>query len=114
MPNVKCKERYCTIAYEVCCDVDAVLFLIEDLKSRFAKDRRFRGVENETRLWDGDRKSCVVVLYDTVADAVRLDAEVRKVLTGTPARMREIMEALREEQRNEARAMADRDRRRAW
>jgi hypothetical protein len=83
MPIVKRDARYVTVAYELLCGAERATALAADLSPHFKDDDGFHSAEDDTRGWDGDRMSVVVVTYNTLADAVRLDARVRSLLSRT-------------------------------
>ena len=83
MPRVKKDERYVDVAYELVCGFKRACALAKDLERILKDDQGLRSAEDDTRGWDGDREAVVVVTYDTLADANRLDPIVRQILSRT-------------------------------
>jgi hypothetical protein len=81
MPIVKRDARYVTVAYELLCGCERAVALAKDLRMQMKQEPGLRGAKDDTRGWDGDRMSVAVVTYNTLADAVRLDAAVRRLLS---------------------------------
>jgi len=81
MPIVKRDARYVTVAYELCCGFERATALADGLSKQLKHDDGFRTAKDDTRGWDGDRMSVVVVTFNTLRDAIRLDCEVRRLLS---------------------------------
>jgi hypothetical protein len=69
------------VAYELLCGCERSTALAADLCKQMKHEPGLHSAKDDTRGWDGDRMSVVVVTYNTLADAVRLDAEVRRLLS---------------------------------
>ena len=80
MPIVKKEPRYVCIGYELCCGFERATALVDDLLKHFKGDNRVHDAEDDTRGWDGGRMAFVKVYYNTLEDAIALDAEVRRLL----------------------------------
>jgi hypothetical protein len=81
MPRVTKDERYVEVGYELNCGFERATALADDLAKVLKDDDGFFQAKDDTRRWDGDRKSLVVVIYETLADANRLDQKVRQLLS---------------------------------
>jgi len=81
MPHIRKEERYVRVAYDLMCGYERATALADDVNKELKEDRGLHSAKDDTRGWDGDRMSCVVVTYDTLADAVRLDPIVRQLLS---------------------------------
>ncbi len=81
MPHVNKHARYVTVAYELRCGFERAEALAQDACKALKEDLGFSSAEDDTRGWDGDRMAVVIVTYATLDDAVRLDAEVRRLLS---------------------------------
>jgi hypothetical protein len=65
------------VAYELLCGCERSTALAADLCKQMKHEPGLHSAKDDTRGWDGDRMSVVVVTYN----AVRLDAEVRRLLS---------------------------------
>lgn len=81
MPTVTKNERYVEVGYELNCGYERAEALAQDACRQLKDDKGFDSAKDDTRGWDGDRKACVVVVYCTLNDAIRLDAKVRELLS---------------------------------
>lgn len=81
MPHVDKLERYVEIGYTLRCGYERATALADDLAKRLKDDKGLWGAKDDTRGWDGDRQACVKVTYCTLADAIRLEPEVRRLLS---------------------------------
>ncbi len=81
MPKVTKLERYVTIGYTLMCGFERATALADDLNRILKHDKGFDSAQDKTIGWDGDYHSHVAVTYCTLADAVRLDYEVRQLLS---------------------------------
>lgn len=81
MPRISKTERYVDVAYELHCGFERATALADAATEILKHDPGFDSAKDDTRGWDGDRLSVIVVTYCTLADAQRLDAEVRRLLS---------------------------------
>ena len=81
MPIVKKETRYVAVAYELLCGFERATALAKDVYERLKSDEGFCSAEDDTRGWDGDRMAVVVVTYRTLEDVLRLDKQVRSLLS---------------------------------
>lgn len=80
MPTVKKDVRYVNIAYQLQCGFERSTALAQDLSIVLRDDLGFNGAKDDTRGWDGDNSSVVIVTYNSLDDANRLDTQVRELL----------------------------------
>lgn len=80
MPIVNKVERYVDIAYQLHCGDERAEALSNDLNNKF-KEKGFVSSKNDTRGWDGDYLSVIIVTYGTLNDAIKLDKQVRNLLS---------------------------------
>lgn len=81
MPIVKKEARYVRVAYELCCGFERATALAADMCRELKADPGLYAATDDTRGWDGDRMAVIIVDYATLADANRLDAKVRALLS---------------------------------
>lgn len=80
MPRISKQERYVRVAYELHCGFERAKALADALEKELKDDKGLYSADDDTRGWD---VGCAVVVvdYDTLADAVRLDPVVRMLLS---------------------------------
>lgn len=81
MPIVKKVERYVTVAYELMCGFERCTALVAQLLKEMKDEPGVHSAKDDTRGWDGDRMAVACVDYRSLADAIRLDAKVRSILS---------------------------------
>lgn len=81
MPKVDKTVRYVTIGYTLRCGYERGIALAADLEECLKDDKGFDDARDASCGWDGDRMSHIKVTYCTLEDAVRLDPEVRALLS---------------------------------
>jgi hypothetical protein len=81
MPIVKKEERYVEVTYQLCCGFERAEALAGGLEEELKEDDGFWDAKDDTRGWESENQSVVVVGYRTLADANRLDKKVRELLS---------------------------------
>ena len=81
MPIVKKDARYVKVGYELCCGFERAGALADDVSKILEHDKGFWLADDVTCGWEPDNKALVEVVYVTMADAIRLDAQVRELLS---------------------------------
>lgn len=81
MPHVRKEARYVKVAYELMCGFKRATALADDAEAELAADEGLESLDDDTRGWDGERMAVIVATYRTMADAMRLDAKVRELLS---------------------------------
>ena len=81
MPRVTKEERYVEVGYELNCGYERAEALAKDLERELIDEPGLHSASDDTRGWDPENKSVVVVNYLTLKDANRLDQQVRQLLS---------------------------------
>lgn len=81
MPRVTREERYVKVGYELNCGFERAQALARGLTEALKDEPALYDASDDTRGWDPENKSVVVVTYLTLKDANRLDQQVRQLLS---------------------------------
>lgn len=81
MPKVNKLERYVTIGYNLKCGFERCQALCDDLLKVLKDDDGLWEAEDASIGFDGPTDSHAKVTYRTMADAIRLDPVVRRLLS---------------------------------
>jgi len=81
MPRVLKDEEYVRVGYVLACGYQRAAALAHFVEATLKDDEGIRSASDETNGFWPDNKSLVVVWYNTLADAVRLNDTVRALLS---------------------------------